>query len=41
VLFFAAMSLRFAWLPMRVAILVLAGVFFAAGLVQLLSLPVR
>ncbi|MGH7358853.1 MAG: hypothetical protein ACRDWD_11585 [Acidimicrobiia bacterium] len=41
VLFFAGISLRFNWMPMRIAILVLAAVFFGAGLVQLFSLPVR
>ncbi|MGH9025192.1 MAG: hypothetical protein ACRDWD_03605 [Acidimicrobiia bacterium] len=41
VLFFAGISLRFKWLPMRVTILVLAAVFFGAGVVQLLSLPVH
>jgi hypothetical protein len=39
VLFFAGMSLRFAWMPMRVAIVVLAGLFFAVGIAQLISLP--
>lgn len=39
VLFFAGISMRFAWFPMRVTVLVLAFVFLAYGVVKLLSLP--
>jgi hypothetical protein len=41
VLFFAGVSMRFTWLPARTAVLVLAGIFLAIGLAQLLSLPTR
>jgi len=41
VLFFAGMSMRFSWLTMRIAVLVLGAAFFTFGLVQLLGLPTR
>jgi hypothetical protein len=39
VLFFAAISMRFDWVPMRVTVLVLALVFLGYGIAKLLSLP--
>lgn len=41
VLFFAGISLRFQWLPLRIGVLVLASAFFALGVAQLLALPVH
>ncbi len=39
VLFFAGISMRFAWLPMRITVLVLAFAFLAYGVIQLARLP--
>jgi len=39
VLFFAGISMRFAWAPMRVTVLALACAFLAYGGIQLLRLP--
>ena len=39
VLFFAGISMRFNWRPMRTTVLVLAACFLAYGAVQLARLP--
>jgi hypothetical protein len=39
VLFFAGISMRFAWLPMRVTVMVLAAIFLTYGIVRLADLP--
>jgi hypothetical protein len=39
VLFFAGISMRFAWWPMRLAVLAFGAMSFLYGLVQLLTLP--
>ena len=41
VLFFAGVSMRFDWLPVRVAVLVLAGMFLGLGVIRMLSLPIH
>jgi hypothetical protein len=39
VLFFAGISMRFRWLPMRITVLALSGIFLTYGVVHLASLP--
>jgi hypothetical protein len=39
VLFFAGMSMRFAWTAMRITVLVIAGVFLMYGVARLATLP--
>lgn len=39
VLFFAGISMRFRWLPMRITVLALSAVFLGYGIIHLASLP--
>jgi hypothetical protein len=41
VLFFAGISLRFAWWPMRVSIVALGVVFLVIAVIRILGLPAR
>jgi hypothetical protein len=41
VLFFAGVSMRFTWMPARVMVLVLGGVFLAIGISEIVTLPTR
>ena len=41
VLFFAGVSMRFAWMPARVMVLILAGVFLTIGIGEMVTLPTR
>jgi hypothetical protein len=40
VLFFAGISLRFAWFPIRIGIMILAGALILYGIIRLATLPV-
>jgi hypothetical protein len=39
VLFFAGISMRFEWLPMRISVLILAAIFLTYGFVKIAQLP--